>query len=221
MKYQLSITILLLIGYLLSNCSGQKKLKTRASNDEINPVTEEVHSKTLNHSTVTDIEGNVYPVVMIGDKLWMAANLNVSKYNNGTPILPYSGGGFLEPLKKGMFTYYNKDMANKTRFGKLYNYHAVTEGCLCPEGWQVPTDEDWQEVIKLQKQDKLNLLLGGLMNPQDIPPFSDMDISGYWWTTTSVGRNTVATYEFHLDKTSLQKSGMNERNFLSVRCIKN
>lgn len=212
--------IILLLGYLLTNCSGQNKLSTHIPSDEIIPVTEKVQSKSLNDSTLTDIDGNVYPVVAIGNKLWMAGNLNVSKYNNGKTIVPYAGGGFLQTGVTGMYVLYENDKANGEKYGKLYNHYAIQEGCICPEGWHVPSEEDWHELIDTQYYQKLNLLLGGFMNPQEISPFSDLDNSGYWWTNSSLGRNTVASYEFHLDKPTLHKNSMNERNFLSVRCIK-
>jgi uncharacterized protein (TIGR02145 family) len=37
-------------------------------------------------STVTDIDGNVYPTILIGNQLWMKENLRVSNYRNGDEI---------------------------------------------------------------------------------------------------------------------------------------
>lgn len=216
----IALFFLVILNLFTSCCAGPKKLKKTDSEKETSIVSEVNEVNPTTQTTLTDIDGNEYSVVAIGDKLWMASNLKVSKYNNGTPILSYSGGGFMKPVEKGMSVYYNKDIANEAQFGKLYNYHAVAEDCLCPEGWQVPTDEDWQAMIKNQGQEKLNFHFGGLMNSQDIPPFSDIDIAGYYWTTSSVGRNTIAIYELGLSKASLQKSSMNEMGFISVRCVK-
>jgi hypothetical protein len=44
-------------------------------------------------STVTDIDGNVYPTATIGAEIWMLKNLRTTRYNDGTPII-YEPGAF-------------------------------------------------------------------------------------------------------------------------------
>jgi len=219
MKHQL-LFIILLIGCLLTSCSGQKKLSSPIHSGEISPVNEEFKNKTSNDLTITDIDGNIYPVVKIGNKLWMASNLKVSKYNNGTAILPYSGGGFLKPEEKGMFAYYDNDTTNKQKYGKLYNFYAVAEDCLCPEGWHLPSELDWQEMIGLNGFPKLNLLPGGAMNPGELLPFNGLETAGYWWTSTSAGRNTAVYFGLQTETRELKRGGANEINFFSVRCVR-
>jgi uncharacterized protein (TIGR02145 family) len=93
---------------------------------------------------LTDIEGNVYRTVKIGDQIWMAENLRVTKFNDGTDIKLVTGGwGFTTSPE---FCWYDYDPANKDTYGALYNWHVVATGKLAPVGWHVPTEEDWKEL---------------------------------------------------------------------------
>lgn len=101
------------------------------------------------YGTVTDIEGNVYKTVKIGDQWWMEENLKTHKLNDGTPI-PYvkSYVDWTDPNNTvPMMCYYDNDeLTNRDKYGALYNRHAVLTGKLAPAGWHVPTDADWQKM---------------------------------------------------------------------------
>ena len=93
-------------------------------------------------ATVTDIDGNVYNTVSIGDQLWMAENLKVTHYQNGDEI-PYS---YNDP-QYGAYAEYSNDASNVAIYGRLYNWFAVNDARgLCPVDWQVPSDDELQEL---------------------------------------------------------------------------
>jgi len=98
-------------------------------------------------SLLQDSEGNRYRTVEIGEQLWMAENLRSTRYNDGTPI-PY-GSGYEEwaSLEAPAYCWYNNDSTYRETYGALYNWYVVETEKLCPEGWHVPTDEEWSQLV--------------------------------------------------------------------------
>jgi hypothetical protein len=95
--------------------------------------------------TVTDIDGNVYPTVIIGSQTWMALNLKVTRYQNGDSIVDGLAGFDWTDSAQGAYTFPNGDSANDAAYGKLYNAYAVNDPRnIAPQGWHVATDSDWQ-----------------------------------------------------------------------------
>ncbi|MCO5247882.1 MAG: fibrobacter succinogenes major paralogous domain-containing protein [Chitinophagales bacterium] len=41
------------------------------------------------------------------------------------------------------WSYYNNDPTYNKTYGKLYNWFAVNSGNLCPNGWHIPSLEEW------------------------------------------------------------------------------
>ncbi len=107
---------------------------------------------------VTDIDGNEYVTVIIGDQEWMAENLRVSKYNNGDAIPTGLSNIEWENTTNGAYAIYDHNASNTdginsyeemvAAYGKLYNWYAVNDSRgLCPEGWHVPGDVDWTQLV--------------------------------------------------------------------------
>jgi len=95
--------------------------------------------------TVTDIDGTTYETVKIGDQWWMAENLKVSRYRNGDSIPHVTDNAEWASLTAGAWSYYEYDSTYHNIYGKLYNwYAAVDPRGLCPEGWHVPTEDEWR-----------------------------------------------------------------------------
>jgi len=100
-------------------------------------------------STVIDIDNNTYNTLQIGTQCWTQSNLKVSKYRNGDNIPTGLSNTAWENTTAGAYAIYNNDPVNDGLYGKLYNHYAVidTRG-LCPTGWHVPTDEEWNVMVK-------------------------------------------------------------------------
>lgn len=93
---------------------------------------------------LTDVEGNIYPVVQIGSQYWMAENLKTTKYNDNTDIPLITDGSEWAALNSPGYCWYeNNSVENKDIYGALYNFYAVKTGKLCPTGWHVPTNDDF------------------------------------------------------------------------------
>lgn len=73
------------------------------------------------NSFIDSRDGQEYSVVQIGDQCWMAENLN---YDAGNGSFWYLGNSNYGDI-----------------YGRLYNWEtAIT---ACPEGWYLPSDEEW------------------------------------------------------------------------------
>ena len=107
-------------------------------------------SFTTTTPTVTDIDGNVYKSVKIGDQIWTIENLKTTRYNDGTSIPNViSDEDWLRAGddQMGARCYYNNDPELGKVYGGLYNWYAVNTGKLAPKGWHVPTNAEWVKLI--------------------------------------------------------------------------
>lgn len=99
--------------------------------------------------TVADIDGNVYNTVLIGNQCWMKENLKTTRYRDGTQIeYPGINQDTWINNSSGAYAWYDNDVMWRSRYGALYNWHAVNNSAgLCPEGWHVPSDDEWSQLI--------------------------------------------------------------------------
>lgn len=97
--------------------------------------------------TVTDIDGNIYQTIKIGDQWWMAENLKVTHYRNGETIPNVTDSAAWANLSSGAYCEYNNDERNVATFGRLYNWYVIADGRnIAPTGWHVPTDNEWKQL---------------------------------------------------------------------------
>ncbi len=109
----------------------------------------DVSFTTLSSSvTVTDIDGNVYQTVTIGNQVWMAENLEVTRYRNGNSIPNVTESATWAGLTTGAYCNYNNDTNYVATPGRLYNWYAESDSRnIAPVGWHVPSDAEWQTMI--------------------------------------------------------------------------
>lgn len=200
-----------------------------------------------NHAqTVTDYDGNVYDIVMIGTQSWLKENLKVTHYNNGVPIPNVISNTAWTALITGARCYYNNDsLAYDSVYGPLYNWYAVNNtGNLCPSGWHVSTNAEWQtaesylggQYIAGGKMKEAGLmhwtipntgatnstgftgLPGGMRDPVN-NVYSFIGENGLWWTSTIYGSNAWSTYMYYLNA-GIDHNPVPKKYGLSVRCVK-
>jgi uncharacterized protein (TIGR02145 family) len=109
--------------------------------------------------------------VTIGTQVWMTKNLDVSTFRNGEIIpeaktnIEWEAAG---DNKQPAWCYYDNNPANGTKYGKLYNWYAVNDPRgLAPDGWHVPTDQEWYELAESIDPETNGLYAGSKMK---MPP---------------------------------------------------
>lgn len=107
---------------------------------------------TVTPVPVADVEGRTYRVVRIGEQVWTRDNLAVQRYRNGDPITRAESTDAWRVAREtggGAWAYYDNDPSQAEAYGLLYNQYAgADDRGLCPEGWHVPTEDDWQALEK-------------------------------------------------------------------------
>ena len=99
---------------------------------------------------VTDIDGNNYTTIKIGNQVWMAENLRVAHFNNGDTI-PTTSSFDLDITNEAEPTYqwfYHEGNMTFPEYGRLYTAYVITdERNVCPAGWHVPSKAEWKTLI--------------------------------------------------------------------------
>ncbi len=233
MKEKMKIRIKLLM--LLFLCGGY----ACTDDNSVLPVV-----KSEGSGVYTDSLGREYSWVRYGNLEWMTKNLDINietedeGKNTGCEV---SREESRNPIDKEL-----EIKNNYETFGNLYTYEAALS--VVPEGWRIPTDEDWKSLEKyvgmsehtlnllgwrgedvgnlLQKKDncEMNLRLGG-MGEYDgygnfIPYF--LYIYGFYWTATTDEVRDDFNYCRQISYMSgkIARTAIDKGKMLSVRCVR-
>ncbi|WP_318350953.1 FISUMP domain-containing protein [Aquipluma nitroreducens] len=225
------------------------RLKFQGTSGKYSTIVMDVptQSKTLSFDFVecADADGNNYPVVKIGNQLWMAENLRTTKYRTGD-VIPqiYDDKDWdsLNSLNIGGYCWYQNNANNIKFFGALYQYSTVTDTLkIAPIGWHIPTSEEWKTLIayldgnsagnKLKESGKTHweqpIQAGTNESGYSAGPggyrysgFWGIGHEGYWWSSTESSTSDAYRVGLIINDPSCQITTINKLYGLSVRCIK-
>lgn len=198
---------------------------------------------------VTDIDGNVYQTVIIGNQEWMAENLKTTQLTNGTPIPLVPDNADWQNLSTPGYCWYINDAATMgNTYGAIYNWYALETGNLCPSGWHEPTDAEWTTLTdylggeniaggKLKEagtahwntpntdatnETGFSALPGGWRSL--FGGYNDMGYWGGWWSASEHDASTARYRYIYWNEGAIyslyDNTNPDKRNGFSVRCIK-
>ena len=164
--------------------------------------------------TLIDIDGNVYATIQMGNQCWMRENLKVERYPNGDSIPHITSDTEWANLPDNdtsdAFCFYDNSTNNLATFGGLYTWaaamggHAIstnsnpsnTQGA-CPDGWHLPSDQEWMQLDLALGMDETELSswgsngedIGSMMaeNSSEWPTYCDLRNSAFFDTTNFDG----------------------------------
>jgi hypothetical protein len=97
--------------------------------------------------------------VKIGTQVWTSKDLDVSTFRNGEAIPQAKDKAqwkYASDNKIPAWCYYEFNENNGKKFGKLYNWYAVSDARgLAPKGYHVPTDSEWTILVDFLGGEKI------------------------------------------------------------------
>ena len=204
--------------------------------------------KATNSDTITDIDGNVYTSITIGTQTWMLENLRTTRLNDGTVVPLVTDAAAWGSMSAPAYCWYNyNETGYKNTYGALYNWLTVNTDNLCPQGWHIPTDAEWDIMVNflggegvaggkmrgsgmmshwgggnmmgVNNETGFAALPGGFCDSNGM--FNGLASNGYWWSATE-NDEANAWYRFMSSNNTAVNRGYGLKlQGCSVRCIKN
>ncbi|MFO8055532.1 MAG: FISUMP domain-containing protein [Bacteroidales bacterium] len=199
----------------------------------------------FNYGTVTDEQGNEYKTIEIGSQEWMAENLRVTVYNDGSSINSVPDPTDWSYLDEGGYAWYENDQATyESKLGALYNWFAVDTDSLCPDGWHVPTVSEWETLLdhvageghedaegKALKASSgweangngtndfgFGALPGGFRGHAGA--FDNVGYQAYFWSSDEHGQDAAESFVIYEAQDKVYQYDYSKNSGFSVRCLK-
>src|SRR5690606_9235791 len=156
-------------------------------------IPEEVYEPEISAGAgVTDLDGQVYGSVVIGNQEWMTENLRTTQYSNGDPIPLEADDESWAALSSGARSDYDNDAQHKEIFGYYYNAFAVHDPRgLCPDGWRIPDSTDFN-TLKMHLDAEANHfddIAGGMLKSTG----TTTDGAGLW-VSPNLGASNISNF---------------------------
>jgi uncharacterized protein (TIGR02145 family) len=188
---------------------------------------------------VMDVDGNTYTIIKIKDQLWFESNLKTTRYRNGDKILNANKAS--KWVNHDSLPQY---MQHKLKNDKVvyYNWYVVNDKRgVCPSGWKVPTQKDFNELIlSLGGSEKAGLKMKNVMAWGDTTkmmettifnalPSGFVEISGIlnqeniracWWSMDEQYKETAYSYSIGNMGTHIIRDKFYKKQGNSIRCMK-
>ena len=182
-------------------------------------------------------EGYWYNTTSIGGQCWFSENVRylpeVSPSNEGSDAVPHAYVYDYEGNQVDSAKY----TLNYHQYGVLYNLPAVVQWDLCPNGWHVPTDEEWTAMTsslgsEVFAGNMMKANFGDSWGGTNLSGFSGLPggyrylnggfyfagIDGFWWSSSPLGSSawfrTLGSNELVFRSNASLRSGF------SVRCVR-
>jgi len=205
----------------------------------------EAASLHVDDGVVQDADGNKYSTVRIGNQTWLVENLRTTRYKNGNRIPKVVDDTKWSSTISGAYCYPAIVKSAETEdYGFLYNFYAVSDcGGLCPDGWHVPSADEWRELIdylggneiagaKMKKNGEAwNIWVEGTTNESGFDALpaggrgrsgSTGEVGNYstWWSSTLDDSLFAWHWGLHPDSHRIRANPGHVQSGFSVRCVK-
>lgn len=238
MKNQFLVALLLVGGQTLHSQIKISEFKPQKAEVVVAPVKKEANGCGMN----VNYQNFTYTTVNIGSQCWMRENLRNTSFSDGSPI---TQGKEIEVWingTEGKWCDYEDEKENKTmveEYGKLYNWYVVSDPRnICPKGWHVPSDEEWNELVNYLGGELLagdilkthapdwngrnlagfNALPGGFRS--NLGGFKYKTLYGFWWTKTEASNVYAWCRNLPGFENTVIRNNYFKKTGFSIRCLK-
>ncbi|HLF33663.1 MAG TPA: fibrobacter succinogenes major paralogous domain-containing protein, partial [Cyclobacteriaceae bacterium] len=180
--------------------------------------------------------------VMIGEQTWMVKNLDVSTFRNGDTIPEAKTAE--EWIKAGQegrpaWSYFYNDTENSKKYGKLYNWYAVSDPrTLAPQGWHIPGNDEWLMLSKAlienvgakmksrsgwenkgngTNESGFTGLPGGWRDSAG--EFRDIGYIGAWWSSSEIDALNATYWDVTENESQFYNSNTIKTEGHYIRCV--